>query len=310
MNPPRPRSHGVGPRCARLIAVATAAAAASLFGAPAATAANDYLELSLDGQQFSTTLSGSLFTDNVTYIPGASTRATLWVRNNGEEAAALTSAAVVTRADPELTGYLGLQAASSSQQSVRSALGPQDSCTDVQQMWDLGAGESVQLTFVLDLSADASNETMNREAAFDVRFLLQSQGTGTATRGACALPWTADNDAGDGDGAAGTGDGAAENPAVPAAAESPIAAATITGVPDGQPVSPVFQPAGNAGAAEAQTLPQVTVPENSPPSEGIVQAVYASNVEPVIRSLSGTLLIVMSVVFTAAVILRIRNRQA
>ena len=284
-------------------AVGAVAAAVSLAGAPGAFAVNDYLEFSLDGTTYAPSITGTLFNEAFQYVPGAAAGTTIWIRNSSGEPARLSSAAVMVRSDPQLNRQLGLTAGLTSDLPVRSALGGEGSCTDVPGVWDMGSGEQLELSLVVDLSTDAPNDTMNRSADFDVVFLLESQDA--APRQACAA-------------LAGTGQppaGSATEPGSPGQSETPRPPAELValpGVSDGRAaatpntVFPAALPERPAGARP----PQAVVPTEQQPPAGIVPAGFQSTVEPIIRSLSGTLLIAMSILFTAAVILRLRNRSA
>lgn len=272
-------------------AVGAAAATLLLTGTPAAFAAEDLLQISRDGQTWPSTVLAPVFDESVRYVPGSSSTATIWVRNSSSEPASLSLAAVVVRSVPELSNYLGMQAGKASELSDRAALGVQGTCTDLGPVWNLGAGETRELSFVLDLSVDAPNAAMNQTADVDLLFLLESKDV--AARGACAAA-PAENET-----------GSAELQTLPG-----------TGAPPSSPSNnariAVIQGTPPAERNPQTVIPQdLTVPENTPDADpGIVAAGFQSTVEPIIRSLSGTLLIAMSVVFTVAVALRIRNRRA
>lgn len=319
-----------------------AMAAALLFaGTSPALAANDYLQFSVDGQTFTPTVSGPLFSQSFTYVPGATAASTLWVRNNSSEPASLSSAAVVVRSAPELNGYLGLAAGLQSQAAARAPLGLQGSCSDIDQSWDLAAGEDLQLNFIEDMSVDAPNETRNRQAEFDVVFLLESKAAGTAPRAACSA-WSngpggsgspgepAPGGAGEAGGATavvaggsvGAGNGGGAGGGIEAGSGAGAAGGTGGGPGQGADLAVVAGtidpvPLPTDAGVDAETGQQVrgsrwtssleAGPGNRP---DIAQAGFASTVEPIIRSWSGTLLIAMSVVFSAALILRTRKRQA
>lgn len=288
---------GRGRRLAGAFAAGAVAAAVSLAGAPAAFAANDYLEFSLDGKTYAPSVSGDIFTDALDSIPGAAVDATIWVRNTSGEPAWLSSAAVMVRSDPELNQYMGLTAGLAPDFSVRSVLGSQGSCNDVSQIWDLSAGEELELTFVVDMSLDAPNETMNRAAAFDIVFLLASKDA--ARRSACD--------------ALGDSDRLAAGPDKPNFPTPDRTAGLVTlpgtGGPAGMPAAAASNgiwTAGTPGSAPAAHA-QVTAPREEQVPNAIVPAGVFSTVEPIIRSLSGTLLIAVSVLFAAAVVARVRE---
>ncbi|MFB9798450.1 hypothetical protein ACFFON_16055 [Arthrobacter citreus] len=279
-----------------------AAAGALLFtGTPPAFAADDHLQISRDGQTWPTTLRGPVFNESVSYVPGASSSATIWVRNSGSEPASLSLAAEIVRSVPELSNYLGMQAGPASDISDRAALGPQGTCTDLGPIGELGAGEARELSFVMDLSIDAPNAAMNQTADVDLLFLLESKDI--APRSACAAA------------PAETGPGTAELQTLPGTVAPSSSASNNAGiaVSQGAGTTPAGRSPQSPGPQEQpspDTAPD-TAPATSPDADpGIVAAGFQSTVEPIIRSLSGTLLIAMSVVFTAAVALRIRNRRA
>ena len=295
-------TRGWGLRILGVSAVGAAAGALLFTGTPPAFAADDHLQISRDGQTWPTTLRGPVFNESVSYVPGASSSATIWVRNSGSEPASLSLAAEIVRSVPELSNYLGMQAGPASDISDRAALGPQGTCTDLGPIGELGAGEARELSFVLDLSVDAPNAAMNQTADVDLLFLLESKDI--APRSACAAA------------PAETGPGTAELQTLPGTvAPSSSSASNNAGIAVSQ--GPGTTPAGRGPQSrgpQEQPSPDTapdTAPATSPDADpGIVAAGFQSTVEPIIRSLSGTLLIAMSVVFTAAVALRIRNRRA
>lgn len=286
---------GWGQRILGVSAVGVAAAAMLLTGTPAAFAAEDHLQISRDGQSWPATVPVPVFDESVRYVPGTSNTATIWVRNSSSEPASLSLAAVVVRSVPELSNYLGLQAGQASELSDRTALGAQDSCTDLGPAWDLGAGEARELSFVLDLSVDAPNAAMNQTADVDLLFLLES--SDIAARGACAAA------------SAGSETGSADLQILSGTGAPPSSASNNARIAVSQDAAPAERNPENDDPQDP--VVSETSPNNSPNADpGIVAAGFQSTVEPIIRSLSGTLLIAMSVVFTVAVVLRIRNRRA
>ena len=288
----------------------------SLIGAPSAWAADGYLEFSADGNRYGASLEGPLFIETVSYIPGAGQAATVWVRNNSDEPARLTTAAVMVRSDPELTGYLGLAAGPGPSLSERVALGSSGTCMDVPALWNLDGGEEVALTFAADMSLDAPNATQNREAEFDLLFYLEPTAAGPAPRAACdALD--GGNKGGTDEGTDSGGVGGQPGTGVPDAGSgaqgvSPVPATGSLAAVRGSGTSAGGPQAVAAGAVTE--LPAARVPKSAeqPSREAAPQALDAmvqSTVEPVLRSLSGTLLIAMSVAFTAAVVLRVWSRR-
>lgn len=285
----------------RLIGASAAgavAAAVALAGVPGAFAADEgYLEMSRDGVTYSSSLPGPIFNQSLVYVPGASTSATVWIRNTSDEQARLSSAALMVRSDPQLDSYIGLAAGLESGGASRAALGQQGTCTDLGQVWELEAGEEIELALVADLSKDAPNDTMNRSADFDVLFFLESKDA--VGRTACSAAAASGNPV-----SSESGGSSAELVILSGDGVPPTAASGGT-VLTAIPANPRE---GDAPQAVAR-LEQRPQSEQQTPYE-ITPAGFQSTVEPIIRSLSGTLLIAMSVAFTAAVILRIRNRSA
>lgn len=280
-------------------AVGSLTAAACLAGMPAASAASDYLQFSTDGRNYSSALPGPVFRESIVYVPGSTAMAEIWVRNNSADTASLTSAALIVRSDAELKGYLGLRAGEGSGLSSRLPLGGTGSCTDINQSWQLGPGQDILLSFAVDFALEAGNETRNRDADFDLVFLLESEAAGQAARPACAAV------------------GLSPTPSVPtpsAPSASPQATpsrersdvAVLAGTGRSTDAVPAFAMGeGNVRqVAGASSLPKSVSKLEAPLASG-----FASTVEPVIRSLSGTLLITMGVVFTAAVVLRLRENR-
>ncbi len=294
---------GWGRRLVGASAVGAVVAALSLAGVPSALAANDYLEFSLDGTKYAPSITGPIFKESLQYVPGDSTEATIWIRNNSRESAWLSTAAVMIRSDPQLNKQLGLTAGQKPALSARMLLGAEGTCTNVAEVGDLDPGEELELSFVLDLSMDAPNNAMNRSADFDLVFLLESQDV--APRQACAAL------AGSGQPPAGSAP-APGRPGPTAVANSSPQFVTLSGIPGDRPLSesnPIYSATLPERTADRRS-PQSAVPTEQQPGANIIQAGFQSTVEPIIRSLSGTLLIAMSVLFTAAVVLRLRNRSA
>ncbi|UWX97995.1 hypothetical protein N2K95_04810 [Arthrobacter zhaoxinii] len=306
-------------------AVLALAGTLALVGAPSARASNNYLEFSPDGNRYGPTIAGPLFNESLTYVPGAEQAATVWVRNNSADPARLSSAAVMVRSDPELNGYLGLAAESASSSFARAPLGTQGACADLPATWDLAGGEEIELTFAVDLSIDAPNATMNRTAEFNVLFYLESTDAGQAPRPACDALGNGTGDGSDnGDNGTDVDDGTVaavprgETPAVVEAAGAGAqsipppgpATGSLAILPgSGTSSEPQAVAAAAVSAPAAAQVPKgtaITGAESSPP---VLDAMVQSTVEPVIRSMSGTLLIAMSVAFTAAVVLRVWSRR-
>ncbi|KAD3515274.1 hypothetical protein GD627_13430 [Arthrobacter yangruifuii] len=312
------RPTNISQRLGGASAVLVLAGTVTLAGAPGAWAAGDYLQFSLDGKSYGPTISGRVFSESMTYIPGAGQTATVWVRNNSGDPARLSSAAVMGHSDPELIGYLGLTAWSGVSPAGRVELGATDSCMDLPEAWNLDSGEETALTFLVDMSFDAPNATQNRDAEFDLLFYLESTEAGLAPRAACeVLDGGTDNSGG------GTGSGAGNGQppsvgrvdgrdaeGVSQQASAP-AAGSLVAVP-GSGTTPgglMAVPAGAISQNPAVWGPQGTESPDRETAPRILDARVQSTVEPVIRSLSGTLLIAMSVAFTAAVVLRVWSRR-
>lgn len=281
----------------------------SLAGAPGAFAAGDYLEFSLDGETFTSTVAGPVFGESIDYVPGGTSSATLWVRNNSEDSARLSSAALVVRSDPEMNNYLGLRTGKESGLSTRTSLGGSGSCTDLQDAWELKPGEERVMRLVLDLAVDAPNDTMNRSADFDVVFLLES--TDAVSRTACAALGNPTQPPGE--------SGTTANTSGPTGARGPSEVTALQGTrgmpqPAPNSVFPAALPergdsGGQANEAMDAGLPQAGGPAEQNPQAAIIPAGFQSTVEPIIRTLQGTLLIAMSVLLAAAAVLRFRKRQ-
>ena len=288
----------------------------ALLGAPAAGAADNYLQFSPDGNYYGPTLEGPLFNEAVTNIPGTGQATTVWVRNNSAEPARLSTAAVMVRSDPELTGYLGLAAGSGSNVSDRVALGSSGTCMDVPATWNLDGGEEVALTFAVDMSLDAPNATRNREAEFDLLFYLESTAAGLGPRAACdaldggngsGTDQGADTGGVGGDARTGVRDaGAVAQGASPDRATGSLVALRGSGT---STVGPQAVAAGVVTEIPATRVPKSAEPPSQEAAPQALDAMVQSTVEPVIRSVSGTLLIAMSVAFSAAVVFRVWSRR-
>ncbi|MCQ2001788.1 hypothetical protein [Arthrobacter zhaoxinii] len=299
-------------------AVLMLAGTVTLAGAPGAWASGDYLEFSRDGKSYAPAISGPVFSESARYIPGGGQTATVWIRNNSNEPARLSSAVRMVRSDPELNGYLGLAASGTSRPAERVVLGPQGTCRDMPASWDLGSGQDIELTLVADMSVDAPNATQNRDAEFDLVFYLESTEAGLAPRSACdALDGGTDNSGGGTGNGAGNGQspsGVREGGAAAGSASQPAsapAAGSLVAVPGSGTTTagPLAVPAGAISQNPAARGPQGTETQDREEAPRILDARVQSTVEPVIRSLSGTLLIAMSVAFTAAVVLRVWSRR-
>lgn len=289
-------------------AVTALAAAGSLAGMPAASAAGDYLEFSTDGRNYSSTLSTPIFADSFTYVPGSTARGQVWVRNNSADPASLTSAALMVRSDAELNGYLGLRALSGSNLSSRLPLGETGSCTDMNQAWELRPGQGLQLSFVIDFALDAPNDTRNRDAEFDLVFLLEPQAAEQSARPACAAVGPSmPGDPGDTGGTGGAGGGGTE-------ARDRSDVAVLPGTGRSMDAVPAFAVAESGGAvaaagAGAGGADGGAWPKSISRPDAALAAGFAGTVEPVVRTLSGTLLIAMAAALAAAVVMRLRESR-
>ena len=273
-------------------------AAAFLAAAPSAQAAEDYLQVSLDGTTFGISTTGAVFTDGVRLVPGASNTAPIWVRNAGPEAAFLTVAAFSRTMDPELSGHLSLAAKPASGAAHNGTLlGPAGTCTDLDLSAAVPAGTDLRLDLAAGLAPDSPNTTMNKRGSFDLVFLLDAAGDGT--RSACdgipeamppiQLPQTGGRpvDAPD-----------ARAPGVSTLfiQGTPAAAAAS---PAGPPVVPAAQAEPPAQRAEPPAVPGA--PADVEPASFI-----ESTVEPIIRTWQGTLMVLLTVGFFAAAAVRTR----
>ncbi|MBG0738344.1 hypothetical protein IV500_02720 [Paeniglutamicibacter antarcticus] len=176
-----------------------------LSPAPARAVENNLL-LSIDGRHFAGRTTGPIFSGLSGYVPGTSTTAGIWVRNNSADAATLSIAAVSGPGNTDLARNLGLQVQSGSLKSADMALAAAGGCTQVMSGWSLQPGQTIHLEMVLALPLAASNETRSQNADFDVVFLLQDitpsmralnacagagttvRGLGTADRGGTGAP--------------------------------------------------------------------------------------------------------------------------
>ncbi|MSR98699.1 hypothetical protein FYJ28_07650 [Arthrobacter sp. BL-252-APC-1A] len=272
-------------------------AAAFLATAPSAQAAEDYLQVSLDGTTFGTSTAGAVFTDGVRLVPGTSNTARIWVRNAGPEAAFLTVAAFSRTMHPELSGHLSLAADPASVTAHgRTLLGPAGTCTDLDLSAAVPAGTDLRLDLAAGLAPDSPNTTMNKRGSFDLVFLLDAAGDGT--RSACdgipeamppiQLPQTGGRPV-DAPDARAPGVSTLFIQGTPAAAAAPA----------GPPVVPAAQAEPPAQRAEPPAVPGA--PADVEPASFI-----ESTVEPIIRTWQGTLMVLLTVGFFAAAAVRTR----
>lgn len=196
----------------------TTAATATLGMSPGAAQTSDpKLLLSSDGVTYAPAMTHPVFAAGTVLVPGASSSADIWVRNNTSDAAFLSVAAHGSRTGRELAAQLGLGIRSPLGSTARVPLSGTGSCSDLAVGWAIAPGESARLTLMLDMDRSASNASRGQSNGFDFRFLLEDQDASTR-RGACA--------SGAGTLAPGLEGGA---PALPSAPGAPLA---VTGVPD------------------------------------------------------------------------------
>lgn len=164
-------------------------AAATLLTAPPAAARtqtqamDSHLQLSSDGVNYGRSLPGPVFGRISGYVPGSTSSADIWVRNDAGDSAFLSVAALVVAADAEMATHLGLRIDSDLGSTARTPLA--GSCSDLAVGWAVAAGESVRLTLNLDLDPSAPNATRRQRTEIAFRFLLEDQ-DGSTRRGACA----------------------------------------------------------------------------------------------------------------------------
>ncbi|MCC3302957.1 hypothetical protein [Arthrobacter sp. zg-Y895] len=302
-------------------AVGGAAATITLAGIPAASASGSYLSFSPDGVGFSPTLTQPVFNQAVQLVPGASTDGSVWVRNDGAEAAYLSAGAVSAAMDPELAGLVSVSGSAGAAVGVPAYLGAAGVCSDLYRGWELGAGDAVLVQLTAGLAAEAPNAAMNRSARFDVVFYLQStDGAGTGPSACEALGNNDDNgntppsDPGTPNAEVpGTGNTSGDTRNTGNTGQQAIQARPGPGTDqgtaptDGTAALAAF-PAAPAQAQDSGFNTQVP-PVEAGRLEAASPASFESTVEPIIRSLSGTLLIVLSVAFFAAAGIRLRSRS-
>ena len=208
------------PSCGNLLtALAGTTAAAAMLGASAgaAKAADPELLLSSDGVYYAESLARPVFGTVTGFVPGSSSSADIWVRNDTRDSAFLSVAALGHGPATELAADLGLAIHSTLGSTARVPLSGAGSCTDLAVGWAVAPGESLRLTFTLDLDRGSSNATRQQSSGFDVRFLLEDQ-AGPIRGGACAS----------GGGTIAPGIAAA----APLSTTVPGAPLAVTGVPD------------------------------------------------------------------------------
>ncbi len=163
------RTHGA----ASVLALAVMSVSLVVLSPAPARAAENNLLLSFDGKHFAELPAGPIFSGLGGYVPGASSTAGIWVRNNSTDATTLSIAAVSGPGDAELAKNLGLYVQSGPLKSADRALAAPGGCTQVMSGWRLQPGQAIELEMVLDLQLGASNDTRSQKANFDVVFLLQ-----------------------------------------------------------------------------------------------------------------------------------------
>lgn len=274
-------------------------AAASLASAPAASAADDYLQVSLDGVTFGGPAAGSVFADGVRLVPGATSTGSVWVRNAGPEPAFLTAAALSTAMDPELAGYLtvGSSAVGSPAAGGAAVIGPAGSCTDLSLALAIPAGAARQVELSAGLLLNTPNAARAKQGTFDLLLLLDSAGTGRSACDAAAEPVRPGQVPSPGPGQPQLTARAADLPGT--------SAARIATVPAAVPAVPAA-PAG-LQPAEAVAIP-AAAPSGTPdaPPEITAASFIESTVEPIIRTWQGTLMVLLTAAFFAAAAVRTR----
>ncbi|WP_312180571.1 hypothetical protein [Arthrobacter sp.] len=287
---------GARARLARGLLAVASVAAASLAAAPAAHAADDFLQISLDGTTYGSSASGSVFADGVLMVPGATTTGSIWVRNTGSEQAFLTAAAVSTAMDAELSGYLAVGSTGLGTFPTGTALtGAAGTCTELELALAVPAGGTRRIELAAGLLPETPNAAMSKQGSFDILFLLDSAGAGrpacdalTAPERPIELP------------SLGTGPG--QFNAAPPIAVSGASTAFVAGTPAAAPATP-----GGGGAAAVPRSGGAERSGNTGSPDGIAPASFIeSTVEPIIRTWQGTLMVLLSAAFFAAAAVRTR----
>ncbi|MBD8043066.1 hypothetical protein H9638_04490 [Arthrobacter sp. Sa2BUA2] len=267
-------------------------AAASLASAPAASAADDFLQISLDGRTFGTSAAGSVFADGARLVPGATSTASVWVRNTGPEPAFLTAAALSTAMDPELAGHLAVRSSAADAPATGQAvIGPAGSCTDLDLDLAIPAGGTRQVELAAGLQLDTPNAARSKQGSFDLLLLLDSAGTGRSACDAAAEPVRPIQ----------VPSPAAGQPQLPAGAAALPGSSTV--------LVAAVPAAGPAALQPAETVPVPgAVPSGSTdaPPEITAAAFIESTVEPIIRTWQGTLMVLLTAAFFAAAAVRTR----
>ncbi|MBD7996055.1 hypothetical protein H9639_12170 [Arthrobacter sp. Sa2CUA1] len=285
-------------RAASAAAAGGLVAAAMLAGTPAAHAADDFLQISLDGTTFGASASGSVFATDIRYVPGGTTTGSIWVRNTAKEPAQLSAAALTTNMDAELQGFMRLAPSGAGSSDSGTLLGAAGECVDLRIGNSLAPGATRRLDLTTGLTAQAPNQTMGKQARFQIVLLLDAADSGD--RSAC--------DAVDGvtpvDPQTGNPGPSQTLPSVAVPSSDRGGGNTAAVVVAGTPGA-VF-PAGQAAAAAGSGLGAVpkavggTVPETMNPA-GFIE----STVEPITRTLAGALMTLLAAVFFGGAVHRI-----
>lgn len=161
-----------------------ALAMAPVGAAVAAPTAQD-VEVSLDGVNFSSTPSGSLFAGVAPLVPGGSAQRTLWVRNDGPATVVMRiNATDVTVADPLYAASLSLTAGTSTGRSMLFSTTEQCSLLVGEQY--LGPHQVVAVTFDVALSDRLTGtDAQLRSAAADLVVGMRDASAPAPADGAC-----------------------------------------------------------------------------------------------------------------------------
>lgn len=161
---------------------------ALLQAAPAqATEQDSRLQLSIDGISYSSSLPHPVLQSAEPIVPGGSIDAPVWVRNDGDDDAWLSVAALAGTVDLPLEETLRVRTSTDDFTGGQVPLGESGSCSDLAVGLEVPAGESVRLLFDLAFDVDAANDTRQQSADFALRLLMQDSPAGEAA-GACDDP--------------------------------------------------------------------------------------------------------------------------
>ena len=291
-------------RAAGAAAVALGLSAAALAGAPAAQAQDEFLQVSLDGTNFGTTVAGSVFSSDGRYVPGGTSTGSIWVRNGSSETAGLSAAAVTTQMDTELNGYVLIDRLESSAAGPADAslLGEAGSCVDLRVNESLAPGGTRRLDLKAGLLSAATNQTRGKQVQFKIVLLLDAADSGN--RSVCnTLGGNTPSQPGTADpgvplpgnvGAMGSSPGGERRQA-----DAVVVAGTPpTGTPGAGAVA--AQTAAGPATAPVPGAARPAAPEALDPA-GFIE----STVEPITRTWQGTLMTLLAVAFFAAAFRRI-----